>query len=69
LLDRVDFSSTSQIDLLLSEVQEKAYDAIKSNFVQKEVCLLHGVSSGKTEIYIKLIEGYLASAEQILYVT
>jgi primosomal protein N' (replication factor Y) len=68
-LDRVDFSSTSpQIDLLLSEVQEKAYDAIKSNFVQKEVCLLHGVtSSGKTEIYIKLIEGYLASAEQILY--
>jgi primosomal protein N' (replication factor Y) len=36
---------------------------------KKEVCLLHGVSSGKTEIYIKLIEGYLASAEQILYVT
>jgi primosomal protein N' (replication factor Y) len=34
----------------------------------KKVCLLHGVtSSGKTEIYIKLIEGYLASAEQILY--
>jgi primosomal protein N' (replication factor Y) len=34
------------------EVQEKAYDAIKSNFVQKEVCLLHVTSSGKTEIYI-----------------
>jgi primosomal protein N' (replication factor Y) len=46
-------------------VKYKKNDAIKSNFVQKEVCLLHGVtSSGK--IYIK-IEGYLASAEQILY--
>jgi primosomal protein N' (replication factor Y) len=39
--DRVDFHNHTQIDLLLSEVQEKAYDAIKSNFVQKEVCLLH----------------------------
>lgn len=67
--DRVNFSGASQqVALQLSPIQEKAFDAIQSNFSQKEVCLLHGVtSSGKTEIYIKLIEGYLASGQQILY--
>lgn len=67
--DRVNFSSASQsIVLNLSEVQDQAYCDIIANFNKKEVCLLHGVtSSGKTEIYIKLIEGYLLLGEQVLY--
>lgn len=67
--DRVTFSGIiNENELLLSEVQEKAYLDIKTSLVQKEVCLLHGVtSSGKTEIYIKLIEDYLSAEKQVLY--
>lgn len=67
--DRVNFKGKiNEKELELSEAQQNAFVAIKESFIQKEVCLLHGVtSSGKTEIYIKLIEEYLASGKQILY--
>lgn len=67
--DRVSFDGkASEKQLQLSEAQETAFTAIKTNFKEKEVCLLHGVtSSGKTEIYIKLIEEYLLTGRQVLY--
>jgi primosomal protein N' (replication factor Y) len=67
--DRVNFTGASNgSQLQLSEAQQKAFDEITTSFQEKEVCLLHGVtSSGKTEIYIKLIEDYLATGKQILY--
>lgn len=67
--DRVNFTGKIREDQLkLSLAQQKAFEGIKDSFIQKEVCLLHGVtSSGKTEIYIKLIEEYLESGKQILY--
>ncbi len=67
--DRVSFTGeASDKQLLLSEAQENAFTAIKNSLLEKEVCLLHGVtSSGKTEIYIKLIEEYLATGKQVLY--
>ena len=67
--DRVSYDGkASEKQLLLSETQETAFDSVKNNLKEKEVCLLHGVtSSGKTEIYIKLIEEYLSSGKQILY--
>ena len=67
--DRVSFEGkASEKQLQLSEAQEEAFNLIKQNFKEKEVCLLHGVtSSGKTEIYIKLIEEYLATGRQVLY--
>lgn len=67
--DRVLFNGEkSEKELRLSEAQEKAFNAIKESFSEKEVCLLHGVtSSGKTEIYIKLIEEYLQTGRQVLY--
>ncbi|MFH6996794.1 primosomal protein N' [Flavobacterium sp. FlaQc-57] len=67
--DRVSFTGqATNKQLLLSEAQENAFLSIKDNFLEKEVCLLHGVtSSGKTEIYIKLIEEYLATGKQVLY--
>ncbi|SCY09890.1 replication restart DNA helicase PriA [Nonlabens sp. Hel1_33_55] len=52
----------------LNESQEIAYGEIKQAFQESKVCLLHGVtSSGKTEIYVKLIEEYLAQGKQCLY--
>jgi primosomal protein N' (replication factor Y) len=67
--DRVSFSgNTSENSLILSTAQQKAFSQIKEKLTQKEVCLLHGVtSSGKTEIYIKLIEEYLATDKKVLY--
>ncbi|MCI9845095.1 primosomal protein N' [Flavobacterium pectinovorum] len=67
--DRVSFDGkASEKQLLLSDAQEKAFGEIKNSFLEKEVCLLHGVtSSGKTEIYIKLIEEYLQTGKQVLY--
>ena len=68
-VDRVNFSGkTKEEQLQLSEAQQTAFDEIKNSFIQKEVCLLHGVtSSGKTEIYIKLIEEYIKKEKQVLY--
>ncbi|WP_281298718.1 replication restart helicase PriA [Flavobacterium limnophilum] len=68
-VDRVNFSGkTKEEQLQLSGAQQTAFEEIKNGFTQKEVCLLHGVtSSGKTEIYIKLIEEYIATGKQVLY--
>lgn len=52
----------------LSEVQEKALEEIQTSFTKHDVCLLHGVtSSGKTEIYVKLIAKQLEQNKQALY--
>lgn len=52
----------------LNESQQNAYQEIKQSFVDKNVCLLHGVtSSGKTEIYIHLINDAIKKGEQVLY--
>ena len=68
-VDRVNFDGKiKEKELQLSPDQNDAFLAIKDSFVSKDVCLLHGVtSSGKTEIYIKLIEEYLETGKQILY--
>lgn len=52
----------------LGEAQQKAYDEIQETFKTKNVTLLHGVtSSGKTEIYIHLIDKTLREGRQVLY--
>lgn len=52
----------------LNEFQQRAHDEIKRCFQEKNVCLLHGVtSSGKTEIYIHLIEETIRQGKQVLY--
>ena len=67
--DRVNFKGkSSENQLKLSVAQQTTFEAIQENLKQKEVCLLHGVtSSGKTEIYTKLIEEYIATGKQVLY--
>ncbi len=52
----------------LSEAQQTAFEEIKEGFNNSKPVLLHGVtSSGKTEIYIHLIEEALNSGKQALY--
>ena len=67
--DRVNFDKNKvENELVLSEAQQYAFDEIEKSFEEKEVSLLHGVtSSGKTEIYTKLIENYIAEGKQVLY--
>lgn len=52
----------------LSIAQQDAYNAILMSMMKKKVTLLHGVTgSGKTEIYIHLIQRALERKEQVLY--
>ncbi len=52
----------------LTPEQQRALVDITNLFEEKNVALLHGVtSSGKTEIYIKLIEQVLNEGKQVLY--
>lgn len=52
----------------LSMAQQRAYTEILAHFHQKNVCLLHGVTaSGKTEIYIHLIQQVIQAGKQVLY--
>lgn len=52
----------------LTEAQQKAFDQIKQGFEENKPVLLHGVtSSGKTEIYIKLIKEAIDQGKQVLY--
>lgn len=56
------------INFTLSPAQENAWKEINNIFEDKEVCLLHGVtSSGKTEIYTKLMETFIRKGKQVLY--
>ena len=52
----------------LNPAQQEAYNQILFSFMKKRVTLLHGVtSSGKTEIFIHLIQRELEQHRQVLY--
>ena len=66
--DRVNFDEATEVVKELSDIQDDAYVEIKKLFKDKEVILLHGItSSGKTEIYVKLIDEALNQGKQVLY--
>lgn len=67
--DRVAFfGNTNTASKRLNEHQDKALSEIISEFKIHHTVLLHGVtSSGKTEIYVKLIEDILEQGKQVLY--
>ena len=61
-------AQTDVATIQLTPAQQKAYDEIHEGFAKEKPVLLHGVtSSGKTEIYIKLIQEALDQGKQVLY--
>lgn len=57
-----------QIDFQLSEQQQQVLENLRNQFAEKQVSLLHGVTaSGKTLLYVKLIEEYIRLGQQVLY--
>ncbi len=67
--DRISYSGNDISQLkTLSDIQSFALDEINQSFKNHNVTLIHGVtSSGKTEIYAKLIEDILSQGKQVLY--
>lgn len=66
--DRVAFDKDDDSQFTLSEAQQVAFYSIQENFKTFDVNLLHGVTaSGKTEIYIKLLEQYIKEGKQVLF--
>jgi primosomal protein N' (replication factor Y) len=63
------YNATSKpSDIELTQNQQIAFDEIQNHFVDKSVVLLHGVtSSGKTELYIKLIQEQIEQKKQVLF--
>ncbi|HMK18864.1 MAG TPA: primosomal protein N' [Chitinophagaceae bacterium] len=69
VIDRLQYLPKDiKIDFDLTTLQEEVLEKIQESFAEKQVCLLHGVtSSGKTLIYIKLIEQIIRQGKQVLY--
>ena len=70
IVSRLHDEGSSQPDstILLTDHQAQAYESLKQQLAEKDAVLLFGVtSSGKTEIYIKLIQEYIKAGKQVLY--
>lgn len=69
VVGRLDVSEFQTADVYpLNEFQQIALRETEKQFIEKQVVLLHGVtSSGKTEMYIHLINKVLAAGKQVLY--
>ena len=68
-IDRLHYAGKDVlIDFELSPAQKEALENIEKCLAEKQVCLLHGItSSGKTHVYIKLIEQFIRKGQQVLY--
>ena len=66
--DRISYKGETSALKKLNNYQKQALKEIKTSFTTKDVILLHGItSSGKTEVYTKLIQETLDSGKQALF--
>ncbi len=68
-VDRIKpIAGAMDVNFEMNAAQQKALLQVQEQFLQKRVCLLHGVTgSGKTQVYIKLIEASYKAGQQVLY--
>lgn len=63
-----DHASPLKEKSILNQDQQTAFISVRENFKDQDVVLLHGVtSSGKTEVYIHLIDEQIKQGKQVLY--
>ncbi len=56
------------IDFTLTPAQQQAFDEVSAALENKPICLLHGVTaSGKTQVYVRLMERYIREGKQVLF--
>ncbi|TVZ54989.1 replication restart DNA helicase PriA [Lutibacter sp. Hel_I_33_5] len=66
--DRIQYKGDTNELMQLNDFQDAALNQIKKSFKERDVTLLHGItSSGKTEIYVKLIHEVIESGKQVLF--
>lgn len=67
-VDRIQIEATPKENFVLNPDQQEAFDKIKEGFITKDILLLQGVTgSGKTHVYVKLIEEALEKGKQVLF--
>ncbi|MBA2406494.1 MAG: primosomal protein N', partial [Chitinophagales bacterium] len=65
---RVNDSTSELTSFNLTPAQQKSLEQIREQFITKNVVLLYGVTgSGKTNVYLRLIEEVIAKGQQVLY--
>jgi primosomal protein N' (replication factor Y) len=64
--DRVKFAEAEHRDWELSPAQQEALDSVRTNLTDRPVLLRGVTSSGKTEVYFKLIEEQIEKGNQTL---
>jgi primosomal protein N' (replication factor Y) len=65
---RLFFQNKEKTFKVLNPSQQKAFEEVLKQFEEKQAVLLHGITgSGKTEIYVELINQVIAEGKQVLY--
>jgi primosomal protein N' (replication factor Y) len=63
-----DNSPASSVEIKLTDAQRTASQQIMAQFESQNIVLFHGITgSGKTEVYINLIQQAIGSGSQVLY--
>jgi primosomal protein N' (replication factor Y) (superfamily II helicase) len=67
-VDRIQISTTPKEEFVLNQDQESAFLEIKKAWEEKDIVLLQGITgSGKTHVYVRLIQEQMEQGKQVLF--